>query len=463
MDIVTNFKESIPKKILGVRTVALIEIIVFYSLLVLYDIFYGNGDRFFSNSLHPFYFMVLLVTVQYGTVEGIAATLIGTICLFSGNFPQQTVEESLFEYQFRLSIQPLIWFASAFILGEIRGRLESEKDEYKVEATMLQDQSNIISKEYEVLKLTKENLEAYLVSQQQSIANTYKAIRGLEILKPSQVLSNLETVVMSALRVKKFSVFAAGENGLEVAQSHGWDEKDGFMLRIVCDEPLFQEITVEKKVLCIVNEHDEKTLNHQGVLAGPLIDVDKDEVFGMLKIEEMNFMELNISSIEAFKGLCELIGLAYSNASKHKELKSHSIYDVDYQGLLTYHLFEVQRDFLKELCSQLHQPLHEILITYQEKKTREVEKMLSSELNEAIKLILPKTAQVFLGNHNVGNLLILLPSTDLQEGNDVVNKVLQQIDSHELLRESKVNIQLKPIFIPEDIGHIEDEQELSKN
>lgn len=463
MDMIKKIRNAIPNKILGVRTIALVEILVFYTLVLLYDAYFGNGDRFYSMSLHPFYFMVLLVTVQYGTIEGIVATVLGTVFLYSGNIPEQTAEESLFEYQFRLSIHPLVWFVSAFILGEIRMRLETEKDEYKLEAETLQNQSHIITKEYEVLKLTKENLEAYLVSQQQSIANTYKAIRGLEILRPSQVLSNLDAVVTGALRIKKFSVFAAGENGLEVAQSHGWDDQDKFRLRIVCDDPIFEQIVVEKKVLCIVNEHDEETLSGEGILAGPLVNPDKDEVFGMLKIEEMNFMELNISSIEAFKGICELIGLAYSNAARHRELKAYSIHDVEYPNLLTFHLYEMQLDYLKELCCQLNEPLIEVAITFHEKKSRSVEKMLSNELYTEVVDLLPKSAQIFLGDKKVGNLLILMPTVDLQKGNELVGEFLQKIDSHELLKEHKVNIKLKRINPPEEQRRSEDEHKLSKN
>ncbi|MEM1282329.1 MAG: hypothetical protein AAGG81_02105, partial [Chlamydiota bacterium] len=186
MKSINKVKDFIPFRILGVRTIALVEMLVFFFLVLLYDIYFGSGDRLFHQALHPFYFIILLVTVQYGVVEGIVATLIGTVFLYSGEIPRHHVDESLFEYQFRLSINPLIWFISAFVLGEIRMRLEMEKKEYQNEAETLQKQCNIISKEYEALKLTKENLEAYLVSQQQSIANTYKAIRGLEALKPFQ-------------------------------------------------------------------------------------------------------------------------------------------------------------------------------------------------------------------------------------------------------------------------------------
>jgi polysaccharide biosynthesis protein PelD len=463
MSIVKKFRKMFPRKICGVRTIAIIEILIFYTLVLLYDMTYGSGDRFFSSTLHPFYFMVLLVSVQYGTIEGIAATVIGTLFLYSGQIPQQTVNESLFEYQFRLSIHPLIWFISAFILGEIRLRVETEKEEYKHEASTLKNQSDIIAKEYEVLKVTKENLEAYLVSQQQSIANTYKALRGLEILKPAQVLSNLEMVVQGALRVNKFSVYAMGDNGLEIAQSHGWEETDQFKHRILSEDPVFEKIIAERKVLCVVNENDEQVLDGEGLLAGALVDPDKDEVLGMLKIEEMNFMELNISSIEAFKGLCDLIGVAYSNAARHKELEAHSIYDTECTELMTFHFYELQREYLQKLCKQSEIDFVELVISFQERKSREVERMLTNELYSVSSNVLPPTAQTFLGDRSSGDILILLPSLNSERGSQVASDVLQEIDSNQLLSENKVNIRVNNILKQHEQRKSEDEQKLSKN
>ncbi|MEM1282492.1 MAG: hypothetical protein AAGG81_02950, partial [Chlamydiota bacterium] len=274
---------------------------------------------------------------------------------------------------------------------------------------------------------------------------------------------NLESAVLGALRVKKFSVFASGNNGLEVAQTHGWSEKEKFRIRIVCEDPIFENISVEKKVLCIVNEDYEQTLKGEGILAGPLIDPEKETVFGMLKIEEMNFMDLNISSIEAFKGLCDLIGVAYSNASRHKELKAHSIYDSEYPNLFTYQFYEVQVEFLKKLCKKLNEPLVEISITFQEKKSTEVETVLSNELYSSIVSFLPNTSQIFLGDRNVGNVLIVIPAVETKIGTEVINTILPVIDSNELLKGNKVNMQLKQLNTYEEKRCLDNEQQFPKN
>ena len=52
-----------------------------------------------------------------------------------------------------------------------------------------------------------------------------------------------------------------------------------------------------------------------------MIDSETGEVFGMLKIEKMDLLEFNLSRLETFRIVCELIGTAYSNAKRFKKLQ----------------------------------------------------------------------------------------------------------------------------------------------
>ncbi len=74
MSAVSSYEK--PQKLLGIRVSALVEIALFLIILTFFNKWLGDGNRFVDNPLHPFWIIILLVTVQYGTVEGIVATLL---------------------------------------------------------------------------------------------------------------------------------------------------------------------------------------------------------------------------------------------------------------------------------------------------------------------------------------------------------------------------------------------------
>jgi len=309
------------KKIFGIRLSALIETLVFLLAIVLYDCLLGKCDRFLDSSPHPFSVVILIITVQYGTAEGIASVILSTLFLYAGNIPEHRIDETLFEYQFRIATLPLAWFIAAFVIGEIRMRLEYTNERLSKKLEETRGKLRTVSKEFSLLKSTKENLEAHLVSQQRSQTATYAALQALETLNPTQILLKVEDVVTSLLNIQKFSVYAKGEQGFEVVTSYCWKREEPYLLRIEPEHPLFIGVAGERRILCAINPDDEKALGNEGVLAAPLIDNESGEIFGMLKIEEIDFMELNLSSLESFRSLCHLIGSAYARARRYQKVK----------------------------------------------------------------------------------------------------------------------------------------------
>src|SRR5689334_3642047 len=96
----------IPSRINGF---ALIESVAFLSMLVLCNILFGDGMRFIQMSLHPFWIIVLFVTVQYGPGEALVTALLSGVFLLAGNFPEQHFSEGMYEYLFRVMYLPFLW------------------------------------------------------------------------------------------------------------------------------------------------------------------------------------------------------------------------------------------------------------------------------------------------------------------------------------------------------------------
>lgn len=308
------------KKIFGVPYTAWGETAVMLSLLVLGNELLSDGHRWLGVSLHPFWIVVLLITCQYGTLPGFMAVAASTAALYVGNVPQEMLSETFFEYQIRLAFLPGLWLITAFVLGEIRVRLESKYEAVDKSFIQMKAEADRIVTAYERLKAAKEYQELTIASQQRSAAALYQTFKYLMATNPAHIIRDLDKIVVTALNPQKFSVYALGPNGFEAATCYQWAPTDHYLARITPDHPLFREIAQKKRLVCVVSPTDKEILSGQGLMAAPLIDVETGQVFGLIKIEEVNFLEFNLSTLEVFKTLCELIGMAYAHARTYKSL-----------------------------------------------------------------------------------------------------------------------------------------------
>jgi hypothetical protein len=124
---------------------------------------------------------------------------------------------------------------------------------------------------------------------------------------------------------------------------------------------LFQEVIGKQRVLCAVNPDDEFILSSEGVLAGPLIDRGTGAVLGMLKIEELGFLDLHFSNIQTFQVLCDWIADSYLSAQHFEAAREAGTADQENQ-ILTYNAFERQRGYLQRLAEPLKFDLSMIVI-----------------------------------------------------------------------------------------------------
>ncbi|MFQ5730203.1 MAG: GAF domain-containing protein, partial [Waddliaceae bacterium] len=414
------------------------------------DSAFGDGKRFIDLYPHPFWIVVLLITMQYGTSEGLAATVLAIVFLYFRNIPERLVEESTFDYQFRISLRPFLWFSVAFVLGELRMRLQHQIDQLREGRDKATEHAQAIAKNYEVLKAMKESLEARLVGQISTVATTYETVRGLETLKPTQILTCLDKIVQTTLNPQKFSVFSFGPHGLEATTSQGWTDEDTFLRRFSIGHPLHREIVERKRMVCIVNQDDEQIFDGEGVIAGPLIDRNTGEVFGMIKIEEIDFFKLDIGNMETFKTLCDLVGSAYSNAKKYKMAMANAIYEEE-MGIFSYKLYSLFKNFLRNLCITANIPLSYLSIKLQgaDELMNENERAIISEIYSLLMGEIAEGTAIFQGKEKI-MYQILLANTTVKQAKKLSLSILDAIQKNSLLSKYRFSFSVESLYEPQD-------------
>ncbi len=284
------------------------EVIFLLAAVLVVDHYFFSGDRFFGVHPHPFFFIVLLVSVQYGASEGLASALLATATLVAGNLPEQTFSQSFYDYIFSTWHQPVIWIVSSVILGGFRDRYNEERKILQKKWNYSLKQVEVFSKACEVSDIERKRLETHVSGQSSFLLSLHQTALNIGAVGAEQVFDNILEITQRVTKSGKCSWYVLDNAILESNSQLGWDIDDPFSRTFNALSPLFEQVIRHKRILSITNPEDEKILNGQGMLAGPIIHPRTEKVYGMLKIENLDFLSLNVQSVHTFKQLCKWLG-----------------------------------------------------------------------------------------------------------------------------------------------------------
>ncbi len=302
----------------GIRRSAVLETFAFFSATVVLNLLFGDGARFIGMNPHPFWIIVLLVIVQYGQREAIFTALLATAFLLVGNMPEQSLTETMYDYYFRIFLQPLLWIIMALLLGSIRSRQFREREDLFERLWKSEESAHILARSYLALKKVKERLEMRLAEEKRSVLTVYRMAKSLQSATPKNLNEKIEMLVTTSLHPRKFSFFRREGSAFVLAKSFGWSADDAYATRYNKNTPLNRDLFSQKRLLSVTDEEQEKVLGHEGMLAGPVYNEKTGAVLGFLKIEEMDFIDMGVHTFETFKIVCEWIAFTYLQAPVHR-------------------------------------------------------------------------------------------------------------------------------------------------
>jgi hypothetical protein len=421
-----------PPMILGVRRSAILEVVLYLTAALVLDQFLFEGNRYRSVSPHPFWPIVLLTAVQYGTTEAVVAAVLASVALLAGHIPEQSISQDQYEYVLMLVREPVMWFVAAIAFGELRMRHIRERSALQLDLGGALKREQDVSEGYSRLTVVKDNLETRIAGQLRSAITMYQAARSLEKMDPSEVLLNVMDVVRIIMNPEKFSLYLLENDVLEVCTGEGWTSDESLSRIFRPDSRLFHEVIARQRVVCGANEEDERILAGEGILAGPLMDRETGQVIGMLKVERIGFFELHFSNVQTFGVLCDWIADAYVNARRFQTAESDSFVDPA-TGLLSYSLFERQTTYVRALGEGLGFSLSTLLVSVDNEDALTVEDRarMPRAAAAAIRHALRQTDQVFDGSGSGHFCCILMPGTSREEAARVGDRILfdlSQID-----------------------------------
>ncbi len=338
-----------------VRSSALVEMALFFVVALAIDWWWGGADRFAGVEPHPFWIIVLLMAVQYGTREALVASGAATAALLVGHMPAQTFDRDAYQYAAEVLTRPLLWMAASVVLGELRGRHRDRQAETAERLLNAERKVDLLSRAHAELTETRTRLETRLAGQLRTAAGVLDAGRKVDALDPDRVLAGATELLRTALNAKASSVFILSGDALTLAAAEGRQDLPALQDRYGNASPLFREIVGAQRFLSVASPDGERALQGDGLMAGPLIDPSSGTLFGMLKVEEMSFIDFNLSSLQTFKAVCTWLAAAYGRALAHKRSQIQDeathLYSMTFLERQTAYLTHLARRFNFDLAA----------------------------------------------------------------------------------------------------------------
>ncbi len=416
-------------RIMGLRRSALLETVLGLVALLVIDHFFGAGNRFWDVNPHPFWIVVLLIAVQYGTGEGLIAAILASATLLLGNIPAMTEGTSQTDWIYSIAINPVLWIAAAWVLGELRQRHVRERTTLVRELDDAHQREELISNSYKFVKQRKESLEVQVSGQLLSSVDAYRAAKAVETLDPKSVMQGVERLVKSVLGPQKFSLYLFNDNKLSATIIHGWNSGDPYLPEIDSFHPIYRAVVGQRDVLVVANEEHETVLENQGIMAGPVVDPDSGRVVGMLKVEQLEFTTLSLNTIETFRALSEWIGTALVNARNYQSAKSEAMVNPE-RNLLSFGYFKRQSDYMTKLAKRLSFDLSMLVIKVNDaNKLSDTDRItVARQISESVKTALRAVDLAFDYQTDGEEYSLLLPATSATGANIVRDKIMKDLE-----------------------------------
>lgn len=289
---------------------AIVELSVIVALLLAVDWLLPALD---INNIQPspYWLPVLLLTLHYGTASGTLAVIVAIVAYFSlVTLPEQGVGENEFAYRLRILSQPILWIATAVLLGQFRMVQISAKRELRRRLAELETQRNTLANYAQRLRTRCDMLERDIAARPATAAAPLlEAFATLAATKDGLAAAT-QAAFASAFPGAAVSLYSRSETGLTKVASNGWPSQPPWATELDATHPLAKAIVAGKVKPTVLDSTDDIILAGQGLAAVPVVEPLSGKVIGMIKLESADASVVSEGLIAQLDVLAAAVGPA---------------------------------------------------------------------------------------------------------------------------------------------------------
>jgi GGDEF domain-containing protein len=267
---------------------------------------------------HPFWIIILLVTVRYGSPAGPLSAAVCAALQVGGLWHREGSLGQVFETGGWNVTLPLLYIGVAFVIGEsvesriqLTAYLNRQIDDLRTRVVASEKHRTEVETAYR-------QLESRVASQPNTFITLYDSARRLDSLDDKEIQAGLVEVLRDHLNVEHYGVWLRDANG-------AWHRTapDG-----ADDAPLPKLGQKAAQDNAVVSVHDLFTQvglkAEDGILAGPLRNASGD-VNGVVVVEAMSFVGFTRTMVKVFELLLDWTSRARNRAHDIAEARTQNV------------------------------------------------------------------------------------------------------------------------------------------
>ena len=300
---------------------ALLELAAFLLAAAAIDMWLLQPGTLASLKPHPFWIPIILISLQYGTVDGLAAVAACTMTLWLLDWPKPDPDEEYFSYLSRTLSEPTLWLGSAILIGEFRLRQISATRRLSASRDRINNERKSLAAHLTQTFGRVEHLELQLAGgRPDSSAELLEALSMLNRSKPYDACFKraIQACAQIALGADSLSLYELVDGALVSTLRIGPDAVPVRRSRFGSEELLYDRIVRGREALSALRARDLDALDAPGILAAPLRSPRTGETLGMLKIEQMVSSKATPIAERCLVALCEHIALILDRSDQSR-------------------------------------------------------------------------------------------------------------------------------------------------
>jgi len=286
---------------------------------------------------HPFFALVILISLRYSRIESTISTLM--IC-FSLWFLTIVYPENVDQTSRTIVIDKMVLlFITNLILGEFGSLLNREVLQTKDKLKTIVAEHDALKTRYNAIAAVKEELSERIVGQTSSVVSLYEASKSLDVTELEDLQKALLQLAVKFVGVKKVSLYwrEGNERKLTFNSAIGWSEEE---LNSAKDEVVpfgkgpvgFAAERGRMYSLHQLQKLDEyeqmmSETSNPSILVAPL-NVG-GHVVGVINVEELPFLKFTPTSVRLFFLIIDLGSSAISKNRRFAALEELSVIEPD--------------------------------------------------------------------------------------------------------------------------------------
>jgi len=267
-----------------------LEIALTFAALAALDWWLTGETGFTRVQPNPYWLPVLVMALAYGTGPGVVAAAIAS-ALWLANVHDDAGERDYLDHLFHLSLQPLMWFVAAGIIGEVTIMRTARHNRLEKRGGVAARNLARLTEAFAALSRTNRLLQVQIATEAHTVGHAIETAARLCSHDLAERRAAISELIVLAARTSDFTCYRmtgdAARAWLRGPVTAG--------RRDTLPAPLMERMARPRGILHVARRGDRSVLDGVGVAAIALSDRKTGELVGCLVLHALPFETLNAS------------------------------------------------------------------------------------------------------------------------------------------------------------------------